>query len=248
MVRSTLFALTVSAVVAAPIAASAQVFDAQSMARRVEAARIEQAVEATLARGASPVGEPYEVHGRYYVPAIEPELNQTGQASWYGDKFHGRQTASGEIFDKNALTAAHPTLPFGTMVTVTDLATGRSVVVRVNDRGPFKTGRVIDLSEAAAEALGIRSKGLAEVRLTAADQSLAARSKRAEAAPRLPVPDLDADPFPPKGFAPAPLGEETLGAAALAGAPAPKLEKDQLAAVARLKELRTEREKRLGYH
>lgn len=84
-----------------------------------------------------------------------PALAQDGIASWYGPGFHGRRTASGETFNTHALTAAHRSLPFGTRVTVTNRATGRSVVVRVNDRGPFAHGRVIDLSQAAARAIGI---------------------------------------------------------------------------------------------
>ena len=90
---------------------------------------------------------------------------QTGVASYYADKYHGRRTASGERFDQRKMTAAHRTLPFGTKVRVTDPANGRSVVVRVNDRGPFVKGRVIDLSRAAAERLGIVRAGLADVRI-----------------------------------------------------------------------------------
>ncbi len=91
---------------------------------------------------------------------------QTGMASYYGPGFHGRKTASGEIFNKNDLTAAHRSLPFGSKVTVTDLKTGKSVVVRINDRGPFSGGRVIDLSEGAARNLGIINKGVAQVKIT----------------------------------------------------------------------------------
>lgn len=90
---------------------------------------------------------------------------QTGVASWYGPKFAGRRTSNGEIFDPSQLTAAHRTLPFGTMVRVTNLATGRSVVVRINDRGPFKANRIIDLSRAAADAIGLTSMGVGRVRL-----------------------------------------------------------------------------------
>ena len=90
---------------------------------------------------------------------------QTGVASYYADKYQGRRTASGERFDQRKMTAAHRTLPFGTKVRVTDPANGRSVVVRVNDRGPFVKGRVIDLSRAAAERLGIVRAGLADVRI-----------------------------------------------------------------------------------
>ena len=88
-----------------------------------------------------------------------------GVASWYGATFHGRTTASGEPFDMNALTAAHPSLPFGTMVRVTNLANGRWVVVRITDRGPFKKRRIIDVSRHAAEHLGFLRAGLAKVRV-----------------------------------------------------------------------------------
>ena len=90
---------------------------------------------------------------------------QTGIASWYGGKFHGRRTASGERFNKHALTAAHRELPFGTLVRVISLRTGRHTVVRINDRGPFVKGRVIDLSHAAARQLGIVASGVDRVRL-----------------------------------------------------------------------------------
>ncbi len=92
-----------------------------------------------------------------------------GLASWYGEPFHGRRTANGEVFDMNALTAAHKTLPFGTRVRVENPATGQAVVVRINDRGPFRPGRVIDLSRAAAERIGLVQAGVAPVVLYAAD-------------------------------------------------------------------------------
>jgi len=94
-----------------------------------------------------------------------PRYDEVGIASWYGPGFHGKTTASGEPYDMYAFTAAHKTLPFGTVVRVVDLATGRSVVVRINDRGPFVAGRIIDLSYAAAEALGILEQGTARVGL-----------------------------------------------------------------------------------
>jgi rare lipoprotein A len=89
----------------------------------------------------------------------------TGMASWYGPGLHGRRSASGEMFDQNALTAAHRTLPFGTRVRVTNLSTGQSVVVRINDRGPFGHGRILDLSSAAAAQIGIRASGVGRVQL-----------------------------------------------------------------------------------
>lgn len=90
---------------------------------------------------------------------------QEGVVSWYGERFHGRPTASGELFDASAMTMAHPTLPFGTKVRVTNLRNGRSVEVRVNDRGPFVATRIADLSHAAAVTLGMMRRGLARVRI-----------------------------------------------------------------------------------
>jgi len=94
-----------------------------------------------------------------------PAWGETGYASWYGGKFQGRQTASGEIFDTNKLTAAHKTLPFGTVVEVTNLDNGKSIEVRINDRGPFVEGRIIDLSRAAATKIGMMSTGIAPVKV-----------------------------------------------------------------------------------
>lgn len=91
--------------------------------------------------------------------------SEVGIASWYGPGFHGKTTANGELYNMYAFTAAHKTLPFGTVVKAVDLDTGRSVVVRINDRGPFIPGRIIDLSYAAAEALGILERGTARVGL-----------------------------------------------------------------------------------
>ena len=93
--------------------------------------------------------------------------SQVGVASWYGGKFHGRKTANGETYDQNRMTAAHRTLPFGTRVEVTNLRNGRSVVVRINDRGPFIKGRIIDVSRRAAGKLGFRNQGITKVRVRA---------------------------------------------------------------------------------
>ena len=108
---------------------------------------------------------PYQVRGRWYQPAEQPGYDETGQASWYGDQHHGRPTATGELFDQYALTAAHKTLPLPGLVEVTSLANGRTIVVRINDRGPFVDGRIIDLSRGAADALGILQQGVGEVRV-----------------------------------------------------------------------------------
>ncbi len=111
------------------------------------------------------VGKPYKVMGQKYTPRHNPDYDEQGVASWYGDKFHGKPTANGEIYDKLAMTAAHKTLPLNSYVIVTNLDNGRVLKLRLNDRGPFIGGRIIDLSEAAATALGVKSKGLGNVRV-----------------------------------------------------------------------------------
>ncbi|NOX82436.1 MAG: septal ring lytic transglycosylase RlpA family protein [Alphaproteobacteria bacterium] len=111
------------------------------------------------------VGKPYKVKNKWYRPAHDPDYNKVGTASWYGRDFHGRATANGEIYNMNAMTAAHTTLPLPSMVEVTNLENRRKVVVRVNDRGPFASNRIIDLSRAAARRLGFEKNGLAKVRV-----------------------------------------------------------------------------------
>ncbi len=111
------------------------------------------------------VGKPYVIKGVRYVPREDPDYNVVGTASWYGRPYHGRKTASGQIYNMNAPTAAHPTLPLGTLVRVTNLANHRSVVLTVNDRGPFAKGRIIDVSRRAADRLGFRRAGTARVRV-----------------------------------------------------------------------------------
>src|SRR3984893_18636569 len=115
--------------------------------------------------GTYPVGKPYTVAGRVYVPEEDASYREEGLASWYGDDFHGRETANGEVFDMHSISAAHPTLPMPSYARVTNLATRRSIVVRVNDRGPYAGGRLIDLSVKAAKLLGFHSHGLARVRV-----------------------------------------------------------------------------------
>lgn len=111
---------------------------------------------------------PYEVLGKSYAPmaAVQP-FRQRGMASWYGKRFHGKRTSSGEPYDMYAMSAAHPTLPIPSYARVTNLANGRSVIVRINDRGPFHAGRVIDLSYAAAHKLGYITQGSARVEVEA---------------------------------------------------------------------------------
>jgi rare lipoprotein A len=140
----------------------------------------------TTLPGASETGEPVEAPAQpapskgvqprpdpptaKKTPAAPATLPQTGRASWYGAAHHGKRTASGAIYDKEALTAAHPSLPFGTRVTVTNLSNGKSVEVEITDRGPFVGGRIIDLSQAAARALGMVESGTATVRLESASR------------------------------------------------------------------------------
>jgi len=112
------------------------------------------------------IGEPYVANGQRFYPREDPSYDETGVASWYGEYFHGRKTANGEWYDMNRLSAAHPTLPLPVYARVTNLENGRSLVVRINDRGPFKRGRIIDLSKGAARELGVIGNGTAPVRVT----------------------------------------------------------------------------------
>lgn len=115
--------------------------------------------------GRRQIGKPYKIRGRWYTPREEPGYDKVGNASWYGPNFHGRLTANGEIYDQYALSAAHPTFPLPSYARVTNIANGRSVIVRVNDRGPYHAGRVIDLSARASELLDYQKKGVAKVRV-----------------------------------------------------------------------------------
>src|SRR5213596_3814324 len=111
------------------------------------------------------VGKPYTVAGRVYVPEEDTEYREDGLASWYGDDFHGRLTANGEVFDMASLTAAHPTLPMPCYARVTNLSNGKSLIVRVNDRGPYHGNRLIYVSNKAADLLEFRGNGIARVRV-----------------------------------------------------------------------------------
>src|ERR1043165_9099478 len=111
------------------------------------------------------VGKPYEVAGVTYTPEENSRYRAEGLASWYGDDFHGRLTANGEIYDMQAISAAHPTMPMPSYARVTNLATGKSLIVRVNDRGPYHANREIDVSSKAADLLGFKSRGVARVRV-----------------------------------------------------------------------------------
>jgi rare lipoprotein A (peptidoglycan hydrolase) len=115
--------------------------------------------------GRAQIGKPYKVRGEWYKPREQPGYNKVGNASWYGPNFHGRLTANGEVYDQYSLSGAHPTFPLPSYARVTNLANGNSVVVRVNDRGPYAHGRVIDMSSKAADLLDYKRKGIARVRV-----------------------------------------------------------------------------------
>jgi rare lipoprotein A len=158
------------------------------------------------------IGKPYIVAGRIYVPEEDVNYREEGTASWYGDDFHGRLTANGEVFDMGALTAAHPTLPMPCYARVTNLSNGKSLIVRVNDRGPYHGNRLIDVSNKAAELLEFKGNGVARVRVEyvgraplegSDDRQLIAtmRSGRPAPSPSL-VRVASARPFVPEGPSP----------------------------------------------
>ena len=144
--------------------------------------------------GTYKIGKPYKVGSVYYYPSEDFRMNETGIASWYGPNFHGKRTANGERYDQHELTAAHRTLQMPSLVRVTNLENGRSVVVRINDRGPFAHGRIIDVSKRAAELLGFINRGTARVRvevLTRESKQMAEAAKRGMDTSRLTVADLE---------------------------------------------------------
>ena len=120
------------------------------------------------------IGKPYSINGVWYYPKVDYDYTETGIASWYGPNFHGKKTANGEVFDMNRVSAAHRTLPMPSIVRVTNLDSGRALLIRVNDRGPFAHGRIIDLSRRAAQLLGFERSGTAPVRV----EILAAESRQ----------------------------------------------------------------------
>jgi rare lipoprotein A len=167
--------------------------------------------DAASSQGGYKVGNPYQIKGVWYYPAVDYDYDETGIASWYGPGFHGKKTANGEIYDQNALTAAHRTLPMPSRVRVTNLENGRSLVLTVNDRGPFAHGRIIDLSRRSAQLLDVIQKGTAKVRVTIlADESRALAARYQNAAnladtgspitvDKLPKASVAASDLPPPG-------------------------------------------------
>ncbi|MGE5146979.1 MAG: septal ring lytic transglycosylase RlpA family protein [Candidatus Eiseniibacteriota bacterium] len=170
------------------------------------------------------IGNPYQVNGVWYYPSEDFNYDETGIASWYGPGFHGGTTANGEPYDMNAETAAHKTLPMPSLVEVTNLENGRRIQVRINDRGPFVPGRIIDLSRKSAEDLGMQRAGTARVRVRIlSEQSLAMKMEAlgqspvqvASASPSTPVARADLAPPP----APVAMAAEPSGTSSSVGAP-----------------------------
>ncbi len=168
---------------------------------------------------------PYVVFGKRYVPIAENQpYRQTGIASWYGRKFHGNRTANGEIYDMYAMTAAHPTLPLPSYARVTRASTGRSVIVRINDRGPFHSSRIIDLSYAAAAKLGLIGPGSGQVIVEAItnDDILSGRYQHTAFARAAPQPAAPAPAQAPAPAPPAPASAPTAAASTSAAVSMPR--------------------------
>ncbi len=195
------------------------------------AKRVGKVHEAPTAAATYKIGSPYQIESTWYYPAEDYAYDETGIASWYGAKFDGGRTANGEIFDMNALSAAHRTLPLPSVVRVTNLENGRSMVLRVNDRGPFSRGRIFDVSRRAAQLLGFHRVGTARVRvqIMANESRVLAARLRGEAmlvkigtpiiVARLPSPAVSSAALPPPpGAAAAPAGAPS-GGQGVAGTP-----------------------------
>jgi rare lipoprotein A len=172
--------------------------------------------EKSSGQGTYKVGQPYQIKGNWYSPREDYSYDETGIASWYGSDFHNGVTANGEVFNMNELTAAHKTLPLPSLARVTNLDNGRSIVVRVNDRGPFSGARIIDVSQRAAQLLGFEQQGTAKVRV----QVLADESKAIADAMR-----HYGSSTPPQTIAAADTGEPLT----VRGAPISSVETKQLA-------------------
>lgn len=152
-------ALLLTALSALTLSACAEIELASHVAKKIPIPDNQQSA------GYFKVGKPYKIKGQWYRPKETYSFEQTGVASWYGPNFHGKKTANGETFDMYELTAAHKTLQMPSMVRVTNLENGKSIIVRVNDRGPFSRGRIIDLSKRSAQLLGFEHQGTARVKI-----------------------------------------------------------------------------------
>ena len=144
------------------------------------------------------IGQPYEIDGVTYTPAEDYNYDETGIASWYGPDFHGKITANGELYDMNQVTAAHKTLPMPCLVRVTNLDNGRTIVVRVNDRGPYARGRILDMSRRGAQLLGYEKTGTAKVRVQImAKESMILAQAAKQGQMSVDIAGLDPDQAPP---------------------------------------------------
>lgn len=191
----------------------------------VNTAKQAKGADRPVSVGTYKLGSPYQIDGVWYYPKEEWDYVETGIASWYGPGFHGRSTANGEVFDENDVTAAHRTLPLPSIVRVTNLGNGRALIVRVNDRGPFAHGRIIDLSRRSAQLLDIERQGTARVRV----EILPEESRRVQVAARGGSKDFvlasaapDPLPVPAPQAAPPPPVQVTTLAAPTGAAPAAK--------------------------
>lgn len=175
--RTGFFLLLAAVALLAGACAKPVVISAPPGKTRVEAPppapAVETAKQVPRAARIPPTQRPYQIKGKTYYPIPSAHgFVETGIASWYGAKFHGRRTSNGEIYDMHAMTAAHKTLPMNTHLLVTNLENGKEITVRINDRGPFIRGRIIDLSYRAARELGMADQGLAQVRITALGEAV----------------------------------------------------------------------------
>ena len=198
--------------------------------------KVRETIEKPAYKEVYKIGNPYQIDGVWYYPAVDYDYDETGIASWYGTEFHGRRTANGGVYDMNDLTAAHRTLPLPSLVRVTNLENGRSMILKVNDRGPYARGRIIDLSRRSAQLLGSLKQGTARVRvqiLARESRQLAARlTGKASLATigtpitvdRLPKPAVTTQELPPPGGAPVPVASaEPVDGAKQTIGPAPVL-------------------------
>jgi len=202
--------------------------------------KIEEATanSASATHGNYKIGDPYQVEGVWYTPREDFAYDESGIASWYGPGFHSKRTANGDTYDQNALTAAHPTLQMPSKVQVTNLENGRSIALVVNDRGPYKRGRILDVSRRAAQLLGFDGNGTARVRVRVLPNEslqLAALAGRkgpviAQGAPRV-APEVPAVPreqvtvaaLAPPGGSPAPTPASVAPRAAVAASLPPSV-------------------------
>lgn len=183
--------------------------------------------------GQNLVGKPYTIAGKTYYPAERPNYAAVGTASWYGSDFHGRKTANGEIFDKASISAAHPTMPLPSYARVTNIRNGSSIVVRVNDRGPYHGGRVMDVSERVAEALDFKRMGTAKIKveylaragLGGSDDNKLLASLRTDGAPAT----LDGLPTQPVMVAEQPPVQRVAALAPVAAMPKPASDEQDVA-------------------